>query len=752
MTSSGPAAGSAPAAPSSPPGGGGAVVEGGWYGPLAMTLRGVDDIEDRGAWREATAAHVEKFFNDGGGGGGSSSGVLSDLTVDILIYQVDRRSRGRWRRALRGGTKTRGRRRRRRDEADDDGGGESYAQVVYRQRSSYRTTDPQTYDEAYVAMEPFLSREDRASYILSLRDLSSHYDPVESVGVRLAPPPDELAAVAEEVEVENCGGDDGDDDGGMSRSTIYAIVGSACGGAVLIAALALLAYRRGRNSGKEYMSSVGNGPASSMRRFDGDDAGGSDVDLVSSTVRRADVESPGTKGTSGYLDDLTLIPTSLSSSPRGVGTGPPATTNVLLDVIVPPGKLGIVVETPPQGGCAYVCKIKDSCPVRDDVRLEDRIIAVDDEDVQTMNAVKLSKMLARRSGNAVRKITVLRVVTAESGAGMAGGEDFGKWRGLGAVPSSPTTGATAPPVVSLLDNPAVEGCAAVAATGNATTGGTVIDIVAPSGKLGVVLVSPVPPEPPGPAFVYNVRADSPIAGRVELGDRILAVDGVDVRGMSAEDVSKLLGSKNTKSRRITLLREVGAGAGTVGESTGDTSPSPAADDKCRRSATTKSNAADSTVAMRAEIVTLCAALQFPRSTEEMLSSYEGMEHELLKNLRKMKAKSDRDMAAGKKNKGKVLADSDYSDTTSGLAAGTRINIVAPPGKLGLVVDTPPDGGLPYVSDVKDYCPIRGQIRLGDRLVEVDSEDVTKLKGIHISSESLRDDHLLAAVCTHVYVI
>ena len=79
---------------------------------------------------------------------------------------------------------------------------------MYRQRSSYRTTDPQTYDEAYVAMEPFLSREDRASYISSLRDLSSHYDPVESVGVRLAPPPDELAAVAEEVEVENGGGDD----------------------------------------------------------------------------------------------------------------------------------------------------------------------------------------------------------------------------------------------------------------------------------------------------------------------------------------------------------------------------------------------------------------------------------------------------------------------------------------------------------------------------------------------------------------
>ena len=73
----------------------------------------------------------------------------------------------------------------------------------------------------------------------------------------------------------------------------------------------------------------------------------------------------------------------------------------------------------------------------------------------------------------------------------------------------------------------------------------------------------------------------------------------------------------------------------------------------------------------------------------------------------------------------VLVDLVYSETTPAPANGTRMNILAPPGKLGLVVDSPPDGGLPCVSDVKDYCPIRGKIRLGDRLVEVDSEDVTK---------------------------
>ena len=58
---------------------------------------------------------------------------------------------------------------------------------------------------------------------------------------------------------------------------------------------------------------------------------------------------------------------------RGVGAGSPATRDVLLDVIVLPGKLGIVVEMPPQRGCVYVCKIKDSCLVYNVVRLEDCI-------------------------------------------------------------------------------------------------------------------------------------------------------------------------------------------------------------------------------------------------------------------------------------------------------------------------------------------------------------------------------------------
>ncbi|KAL3823041.1 hypothetical protein ACHAXA_005229 [Cyclostephanos tholiformis] len=555
---------------------GGEEVSGGWYGPLVMTMRGISDIEDRGVWSEATAAHVERYFNDGGPGGSD----VSDVTVDILTYQTDRRSR-RERVLVRGGVVTT---RHRRGEVDEDG--DAYAQVVYRQRSAYRTTDPDTYDDAHIAMEPFLSSEDSDSYISSLRNLSSYYDGLESVGVRLAPPPSDLAAVAEEEEEDGGGEDAGD--GIMSRKTVYIIIGSACGGAALVAFFALFMYRRGRKD-REYMIPVGNGPASSMRRFDGvDSESRNDHSMVC-----ADVGSTSIEGTSGYLNDLTLVPGYAHPSPSSRDVGcPPTTSNVLLDVIIPSGKLGIVLDTPPQGGCAYVCKIKDFCPVRDLIRLEDRIIAVDDEDVQTINAVKLSKMLARRSGNAARKITVLRVVTADRSAGTAG-ED--------------------PIAVAKED-----------LTANR------IDVVAPPGMLGVVLISPEPPEPPGPAFVHDIRADSPLVDKIQLGDRIITVDDEIVREMSAEDVSKLLRSKNSKSRRISLLRE--------NTEVMDLS--------------TKTNVVDDAVAIRAEIITLCAALQFPRiRREEMLLSYEGKEDELLENLREMKTKINRD-AIEEQNNGK----------------------------------------------------------------------------------------------------
>ena len=69
----------------------------------------------------------------------------------------------------------------------------------------------------------------------------------------------------------------------------------------------------------------------------------------------------------------------------------------------------------------------------------------------------------------------------------------------------------------------------------------IIDVIAPSRNLSIVLVDPELPEPTGPAFVCNIHDNSPLVDKMMLGDRILAINDLDVRNRLAENVSKLMG-------------------------------------------------------------------------------------------------------------------------------------------------------------------------------------------------------------------
>ena len=53
------------------------------------------------------------------------------------------------------------------------------------------------------------------------------------------------------------------------------------------------------------------------------------------------------------------------------------------------------------------------------------------------------------------------------------------------------------------------------------------------------------------------------------------------------------------------------------------------------------------------------------------------------------------------------------------------SVEAPPGKLGVVVDTP-DDGPPVIFAVKDTSSLRGKISVGDRLLAIDGENVASL--------------------------
>ncbi|KAL7470551.1 hypothetical protein ACHAXS_010808 [Conticribra weissflogii] len=80
----------------------------------------------------------------------------------------------------------------------------------------------------------------------------------------------------------------------------------------------------------------------------------------------------------------------------------------LLEIYAPSGKLGVVVDTPSSSPMPVVHAIKDTCPIRDEIRVGDKLVAVDDEDVREMTAMQVSRLIGKKSGNEVRKLTIIR--------------------------------------------------------------------------------------------------------------------------------------------------------------------------------------------------------------------------------------------------------------------------------------------------------------------------------------------------------
>lgn len=64
-------------------------------------------------------------------------------------------------------------------------------------------------------------------------------------------------------------------------------------------------------------------------------------------------------------------------------------------------------------------------------------------------------------------------------------------------------------------------------------------------------------------------------------------------------------------------------------------------------------------------------------------------------------------------------------------AEERYDVVAPAGKLGMVIDTP-NGGMPVVHAIKDTSVLADRVRVGDRLLSVDDEDCTAMTAMQVS--------------------
>ena len=113
-----------------------------------------------------------------------------------------------------------------------------------------------------------------------------------------------------------------------------------------------------------------------------------EVLLLEQLLERVSVESEGGgfRGSSGFKEEVIVID-------------------------APAGKLGVVIDTP-DDGAPVVHAVKDTSVIADQIQVGDKLIAVDDDDVRSMTAIKVSKLISKKSANPSRRLTIVRTTQA----------------------------------------------------------------------------------------------------------------------------------------------------------------------------------------------------------------------------------------------------------------------------------------------------------------------------------------------------
>jgi len=447
---------------------------------LVMAIRGIQVLEDEAAWSVATSNYIMEYFHLTVDDPGVfdvtvNIGVMKQASGDDAVFQRRRPHQHHPEQHHR-----KMRRRRRGLQSDFD-----IVEVIYNQTVSYKTSNSSRYDEFYVATAPFSTRQGSEGYVAALRAISPYYEEVWSVGfVRV----DRLYQMpigegngsegfhkpsnnvtdndhdnaktsgpggSDAVQNPRMGGNQSSSNGneGGDFNPLY-IMMIGCGVAVLVATLVLRALRRETKKRTEFADQLLVG----------------DMENISSILHEfKNVVSPSTPSMDDYDDDSENKMTNdghdetecliFTDAAKQISSS----YTTMFNVIAPAGKLGVFVETPSTGGPACVCEIRETCPIFGQIKLEDKIIAVDDEDVADMPAADVRELLEQKSGQAERKITVLREVPSDKDD-----DDIEVFKEASSC------------FLPLVQNSAIQP-------------GHRLEIVASSGRLGVVLASPKPP-------------------------------------------------------------------------------------------------------------------------------------------------------------------------------------------------------------------------------------------------------------------
>jgi len=137
--------------------------------------------------------------------------------------------------------------------------------------------------------------------------------------------------------------------------------------------------------------------------------GGGDTSVVSSVGGTLGSQTAATAPGAGVVDASFSDDASFDAHYQDPNA---SVKEVALEVWAPPGKLGVVIDTP-NDGPPVVHAIKDSSPIADKLQVGDKLVAVDDENVTNMTAIKVSKLISRKSANSTRKLSIVRTVVDE---------------------------------------------------------------------------------------------------------------------------------------------------------------------------------------------------------------------------------------------------------------------------------------------------------------------------------------------------
>lgn len=141
---------------------------------------------------------------------------------------------------------------------------------------------------------------------------------------------------------------------------------------------------------------------------------GGSASLMQSTITE---KSPNRHifGDDGTLENAYLTP----SASYDDGNNTSVSSYHRLAVIAPSGKLGIVVDNQ-TGDMPVVHAIKETSVLHEKVHVGDMLISVDEVECRGMSPTMVSKLIASRSGNAGRRLVLLRSFSSGGGGGSGG--------------------------------------------------------------------------------------------------------------------------------------------------------------------------------------------------------------------------------------------------------------------------------------------------------------------------------------------